>query len=101
MPKDNDPLPKFKGFQSPNYTIVPDELFDELLARGAELEERRPRMFGELCARLHADSLATIIYTSGGTGLPKGVELTQGAIVAQVRDSALSFPRSWSAHPCS
>jgi long-chain acyl-CoA synthetase len=31
------------------------------------------------------DDLATIIYTSGTTGMPKGVMLTQGNVVAQVR----------------
>ena len=37
--KQNQP-PAFAGFQSPNYTIVPDEVFDELLGvlSGAELK---------------------------------------------------------------
>jgi hypothetical protein len=39
MAEPNNPY-KFRGFQNPNYTIVPDELFDELLAllSGAELK---------------------------------------------------------------
>lgn len=39
MAEPNNPY-KFGGFQNPNYTIVPDELFDELLAllSGAELK---------------------------------------------------------------
>ena len=33
-------IPQFPGFRSPNYTMVPDDLFDDLMAglSGAELK---------------------------------------------------------------
>lgn len=41
---------------------------------------------------LDEDHLATIIYTSGSTGVPKGVELTHGALATQVRAIFERFP---------
>src|SRR5215207_5670692 len=40
MANDRKDKPRFRGFRSPNYTQVPDELFDELLPElsGAELK---------------------------------------------------------------
>ncbi len=40
MPRGRDSGRRFPGFQSPNYTMVPDELFDELMVElsGAELK---------------------------------------------------------------
>lgn len=41
---------------------------------------------------LDEEHLATIIYTSGSTGVPKGVELTHGALATQVRAIFERFP---------
>jgi long-chain acyl-CoA synthetase len=43
-------------------------------------------------ALLKPEDTATLIYTSGSTGMPKGVELTHGNIVSQVRSAPLCFP---------
>ena len=40
MTTDHPTRPAFRGFQSPNYTMVPDEVFDDLMVdlSGAELK---------------------------------------------------------------
>ncbi|MBF0246443.1 MAG: AMP-binding protein [Planctomycetes bacterium] len=44
------------------------------------------------CERLEAGALATIVYTSGSTGLPKGVEITHAQMLHQVESSSSRFP---------
>ena len=50
-------------------------------------EDGLAREFKEAAAAITEDQLATILYTSGTTGDPKGVMLTHGAIVANVIDA--------------
>jgi long-chain acyl-CoA synthetase len=46
------------------------------LARGAARDEELPRAFDERLAAIRLDQVATMLYTSGTTGNPKGVPLT-------------------------
>jgi long-chain acyl-CoA synthetase len=70
------------------------ELFQRIMSKGREKSLREPGLFESLCGRVVPSDLATIIYTSGSMGLPKGVELTQENLVSQVHATARLFPPS-------
>ena len=62
-------------------TSFPVYAYDQLMSLG-----RKIRMAGNLSLiRSSPEDLATIVYTSGTSGTPKGVELTHGNILYQVR----------------
>jgi long-chain acyl-CoA synthetase len=52
---------------------------------GVELT-RNPRIFKESALKVDSDDRATILYTSGTTGRPKGVVLTHTAIISEVSE---------------
>lgn len=67
--------------------------FQRVVDEGArsEKEEGRQR-FDELLMRRKASDLATLVYTSGTTGPPKGAMLTHGNITSNVVASAAVIP---------
>lgn len=58
----------------------------DFLHQGAELLKVRPNFLQEEGAQRQAEDLVTIAYTSGTTGVPKGVKITHHQVAAEVRD---------------
>jgi len=63
--------------------------FDEVLERG---HAQTPDRLETLTAAVAPDDLATLVYTSGTTGQPKGVMLTHGNLVFNVLASLVRAP---------
>ena len=54
--------------------------FKELMKLGYKKNAEDPTLFEKLSQEVTVDDLATIVYTSGTTGLPKGAMITHGNI---------------------
>ncbi len=63
---------------------------DDLTTQGAELSDDD---LHERRRTVKAGDLATIVYTSGTTGRPKGVELTHRNLLAEIRADIAAFPQ--------
>jgi len=82
----------FRGFQRPNYTQVPDELFDELLPTlsGAELKVllyiiRRTFGFKRERDAISLSQMLTGISRTDGSVLDRGVGLSKPTLLAALR----------------
>lgn len=64
----------------------------ELLERGARALSMDANVLQRRRRDVTADTLASLVYTAGTTGRPRGVELTHGAFVAQLDANGLAVP---------
>ena len=73
-------------FDPPNVTLPPGVLsFQQVVESGRQEERKSGRArFDELRTSRKPDDLATLVYTSGTTGNPKGAMLTHGNIASNV-----------------
>jgi long-chain acyl-CoA synthetase len=63
-----------------------------VMERGERFRAAHPGHVRDATASVRPDDLLTIIYTSGTTGNPKGVMLTHGNLVSNIRSSADCIP---------
>jgi long-chain acyl-CoA synthetase len=68
--------------------------FDQVLAKGKKILEESPGLFDKAASLAKPDTLASILYTSGTTGVPKGVMLTHNNFVTNVKAVADVIPFS-------
>ncbi len=66
--------------------------FDEVLEQGRKRRDAAPGLLATLQEAIAPDDLATLVYTSGTTGLPKGVMLTHGNLASNVLAVEDRFP---------
>ena len=68
--------------------------WDDFLETGLPSLKKRPIFFEEQIAKTKLIDPATIVYTSGTTGDPKGAVLNHQQILSEVEDVARAFPIS-------
>lgn len=66
--------------------------FEALLKMGDQLSIENPALYPSLGDQIDPGDVATIVYTSGSTGEPKGVMLTHANICSQIAGACQRFP---------
>lgn len=69
-----------EGIDLPDYALT----FEALMELGRKKHQEDPTLFERLADDVTRDDLATIVYTSGTTGPPKGAMISHGNIMAQM-----------------
>jgi long-chain acyl-CoA synthetase len=59
--------------------------FDQVLATGKKIFKESPDLFDKAASLATPDKLASILYTSGTTGVPKGVMLTHDNFITNLK----------------
>lgn len=61
--------------------------WNQLQKIGADYLKQHPQKFRELCETLTPDDTATLLYTSGTTGKPKGVVITHRQVFSEISEA--------------
>ncbi|RJR30950.1 MAG: long-chain fatty acid--CoA ligase [Desulfobacteraceae bacterium] len=67
-------------------------VFDDLLELGKEMDQKTPGLLIGHIAEIQENDVATMVYTSGTTGPPKGVMWTHKSILAVMDDIVTMLP---------
>jgi len=73
---------------------IDDEMFltwDMLEKKGKDHLKKHPKAFEDLCGSMKNTDMATLLYTSGTTGMPKGVVITHEQIISEVSEAFTIF----------
>ena len=65
--------------------------FSDFVEEGKKIDSEEPSVFGTLIYRIKPEDVATIVYTSGTSGRPKGVELTHKNLISQIHATAKNY----------
>ncbi len=84
--------PSDSDLSNPKATGLNIFSYDEILSKGNNFRQNNPNKIEEIMLSGTEDDSATIIFTSGTTGTPKGVELTHKNFLCQVEDISKRLP---------
>ena len=84
--------PADSDLSNPKATGLNIFCYDEILSKGNNFRQNNPNKIEEIMLSGTEDDSATIIFTSGTTGTPKGVELTHKNFLCQVEDISKRLP---------
>jgi len=69
---------------------APEGVFtlDEILERGKRISQEDSTFFERMAMEVKPDDIASIVYTSGTTGIPKGVMLTHRNFISNIKSTS-------------
>lgn len=84
--------PSDSDLSNPKATGLNIFSYDEILTKGNNFRQNNPNKIEDIMLSGTEEDSATIIFTSGTTGTPKGVELTHKNFLCQVEDISKRLP---------